>query len=109
MAVCDSCSLLLPVATCSCDSELAAQGGPWLLQQGVGFNTQRDLTLEFGGLSKLCLKQALCPCWFVAFVGASLDRFVSQTLTKCYLYISSTWFLLHIQYAEDSGVLVTAF
>lgn len=76
----DGCvyTLLLPVATCSCDSELAAQ---------VGFNTQRDLTLGFGGLRKLCLKQALCPCWFVAFVGASLDRFVSQTLTKCYLYI----------------------
>lgn len=42
--------------------------------------SQRQLTLEFGGLSKLCLEQALCPCCFVAFVGASLDRFVSQAL-----------------------------
>lgn len=72
---------------------------PWLLQQGEGFNTQRDLTLEFGGLSRLCLKQELCPCWFVASVGASLDRFVSQTLTKCYLYIQR--FLLQIQHPED--------
>lgn len=70
-------TLLLPVATCSCDSELAAQGGPWLLQQGAGFNTQRDLTLGFGGLSRLGWKQALCPCWSLAFVGDSLGRFVS--------------------------------
>lgn len=54
--MCDS------AATCSnvfCDSELAAQGGPWLLLQGVGFNTQRDLTLGFGGLSS-CVGSRHC-------------------------------------------------
>lgn len=65
--MCDSCGLVLPAVTCSVTQSWQHRGGPWLLQQGVGFNTHRDLSLEFGGLSKLVFEAgivALLVCDF---------------------------------------------
>lgn len=61
--------------------------GPWLLQQGVGFNTQRDLTLGSGGLSKLLFEAGIVSLLVCGFCRCSLGRFVSQPLTKSDLCI----------------------